>query len=304
MDLSIIIPINNEEKNIPLLYQQIKKVIGKYDYEIIYIEDGSTDNSFLELKKLRNKTDRVKIFQFTGNFGKAAGLSVGFREAKGDVVITMDGDLQDDPKEIPRFIKKLDEGYDLVSGWKFKRHDPISKTLPSKFFNWLTSKVSGVTLHDFNCGFKAYRKMVVKNVRLYGELHRYIPVLAFWKGFKIGEITVTHHARKHGKSYYGSERLLKGFFDLITVKFLTKFTKRPLHFFGRLGLLSMLAGFISGVVLLYEWLFLQAKIGDRPLLMLTVLLIVLGVQFISLGLLGELFTSSKEEKVVIRREIK
>jgi hypothetical protein len=215
----------------------------------------------------------------------------------------MDADLQDDPKEIPRFIKKLDEGYDMVSGWKFKRYDPISKTIPSKFFNWLTKVTTGVNIHDSNCGFKAYRKDVVKNVNVYGELHRYIPALAHWKGFSVGEIKVQHHARKFGKSKYGTKRLINGFFDLITVKFLSSFQSKPLHFFGIISLFCGLIGIISMVYLFYLKL-LGSSIGDRPLFLLSILSIILSIQFISLGLIGEMITfNSKKENYIIKEKI-
>ncbi len=306
LDLSVIIPVCDEEKNIALLHKKIVETLKKekLSYEILFIDDGSTDNTFAEIKKLRNKDDNVRVIEFMRNFGKAAALNHGFMHAQGDIVVTMDGDLQDDPKEIPRMIKKINEGYDLVSGWKQKRKDLPTKKITSFFYNRLTSFICGVHLHDFNCGFKAYRRIVVKNIKVYGELHRYIPVLATWKGFRVTEIPVEHHSRKFGHSKYGAGRIIRGFFDLLTVKFLTKFTKRPLHFFGSIGLFCIIPGIIIGGYLSYLRFGLNEKIGDRPLLLLTILLIILGVQFISLGLLGELFTSSKDEHIVIRREIR
>jgi len=290
-NLSIIIPVYNEGENIFELYNELSGNLLQLNktYEIIFIDDGSTDNTFEEIKNIND--DKVRIVQFQRNYGKAAALSCGFKKAEGDIVITMDGDLQDDPKEIPRFLEKLNE-YDMVSGWKFKRHDPISKTLPSKFFNKLTRFLTGVNINDFNCGYKAYRNYVVKNISVYGEFHRYIPVLAHWKGYTVGEIKVEHHPRIHGKSKYGIERLLKGFLDLITVTFLMMYKKRPLHVFGGIGFTFGLSGTVICMYLLSLWI-MGTTIGDRPLLMLGILFMVIGVQFISLGLIGELITNSR-----------
>jgi|PlaIllAssembly_1097288.scaffolds.fasta_scaffold02037_1 glycosyltransferase involved in cell wall biosynthesis len=292
VDLTIIIPIHNEEDNINLLYQKLKSTLSalKLNYEIIIVDDGSTDSSYEKIFRLHDQDPAVRIIKFRKNFGKSTALNAAFRHAKGEIVITMDGDLQDDPEEIPRFITKIQEGYDLVSGWKYPRLDPITKTLPSKFFNKLTCLILGVDLHDFNCGFKAYKHVVVKNLQLYGEMHRYIPALAAWNGFKITEIKVAHHPRHSGKSKYGFSRFIKGGLDLITVKFLTNYASRPLHVFGLPGLLSLILGSVIGIYLSYLRFFEDAKIGDRPLLILSVLLIVLGLQFISIGLLGEMIT--------------
>ncbi len=236
-NLSVVIPVLNEGINIPELYSNLKKVLDNLNlgYEIFFIDDGSTDNTYNIIDELHKKDEYVKLIQFRKNFGKARALSMGFKHAKGDIVITMDGDLQDDPEEIPNFINKINEGYDVVVGWRFWRKDRITKKLISKIFNKLTESLTEIGIHDFNCGFKAYRKEVTKNIEIYGELHRYTPVLANWKGFRIGEIKVKHHARKHGKLKYGSSRLVKGFLDLLTVKFLMSFTKKPLHLFGTLG---------------------------------------------------------------------
>lgn len=305
MDISIIIPVYNEQDNIAELYAQLKKVLdpaGK-SYEIIFVDDGSKDSTLKKIEELNKKDRKVKLIAFTRNFGKAYALMAGFRESKGNIVFTMDGDLQDDPKEIPRFIAEMNKGYDLVNGWKFKRHDPITKTLPSKFFNWITRKVTGVDVHDSNCGFKAYKRKVIQNIKIHGELHRYIPALASWKGYKVGEIKVEHHPRIHGKSKYGVERLMKGFLDLITIRFLTKYTRRPLHFFGPIGILSILLGVIAGAYLTWGW-FMGIGIGNRPLLFLAILLIVVGVQFISLGLLGEMIANiDRKEDYVIKKKL-
>jgi glycosyltransferase involved in cell wall biosynthesis len=300
--LSIVIPTYNEEKNIPMLYKELKSVLDKYQYEIIFVDDGSFDNTFNIIKSVAQKDKKVKLISFKRNYGKSAALSAGFENAKGDIIITLDADLQDDPKEIPRFIEKINQGYDLVSGWKFKRKDSLTKIISSRFFNFLTSMLTKVKIHDINCGFKAYKKEVVKNINIYGELHRYIPVLAFWKGYKIGEIKVEHHPRMYGKSKYGATRLFKGFLDLITVKFLMSYGKRPLHLFGLIGLLCFLLGVILGIYLTYLW-FIGKGIGSRPLLMLAVLLVVLGVQFVSLGLLGEMVTSTSKKKDYTIKEI-
>ncbi|AAM31917.1 glycosyltransferase family 2 protein [Methanosarcina mazei] len=289
--LSIIIPVHNEEENILELYKSLYNIlslVGK-TYEIIYVDDGSTDDSFEKIKSIEDA--RVKVVRFQRNYGKAAALSCGFKKSKGDIVITMDGDLQDDPKEIPRFIEELDK-YDMVSGWKSKRYDPISKTLPSRFFNWLTRFITGVKINDFNCGYKAYHNYVVKNINLYGEFHRYIPALAYWRGYSVGEIEVEHHPRIHGESKYGVERLLKGFLDLITVTFLMMYKKRPLHMFGGIGFLLSFSGVFISVYLMFLWI-IGERIGDRPLLMLGILLTVIGAQFVSLGLIGELITNSR-----------
>ena len=299
MKISVIIPVMNEQDNVLELYKQLNPVLSKIGmHEIIFIDDGSTDKTANKIKEIKDKS--VRLVQFQRNFGKAAALSCGFKEAKGDIIVTMDGDLQDDPKEIPRFLKKL-EDYDMVSGWKYKRHDPLTKRIPSKFFNFLTRKMTKVNIHDSNCGFKAYKKDVVKGLNLYGELHRYIPALSHLKGYSVGEIKVEHHARKHGKSKYGAGRLLKGFLDLITVKFLMNYTKRPLHFFGSVGFALSSIGVLVCSYLACLWV-LGNPIGDRPLLMLGVLLVIMGVQFISMGLIGELITSAKKnDDYVVRK---
>lgn len=258
-------------------------------YEIIFVDDGSADNTFQEIKAIQDSNTRIVRFQ--RNYGKAAALSCGFKKSRGEFVITLDGDLQDDPEEIPRFLEKLKE-FDMVSGWKVKRQDPLSKTFPSKCFNKLTRLITGVKINDFNCGYKGYRKEVVKNIKLYGEFHRYIPALAHWKGYTVGEIEVKHHPRIHGKSKYGVERLLKGCLDLMTVTFLMLYKKRPLHMFGGIGMVLGFSGIAISIYLFLLWV-TGTGIGDRPLLMLGILLIVIGAQFISLGLIGELITNSR-----------
>ena len=291
LDLSIVIPVCDEGENVEELYDELHRVLSRLGkkYEIIFVDDGSIDDTFKKLQAIKDST--VKLIRFQRNYGKAAALSCGFRKSKGNIVITMDGDLQDDPKEIPRFLEKLEE-YDVVSGWKSKRQDPVSKTIPSKFFNALTRFITGVKIHDFNCGFKGYKNYVVKNIKLYGEFHRYIPALAHWKGYTVGEIEVEHHPRVHGVSKYGVERLFKGFLDLITVTFLNIYKKRPLHIFGGIGFLLIFSAIVISLYQVSLWI-KGIKIGDRPLLMLSILLMVIGVQFISIGLIGELITNSR-----------
>lgn len=292
-DISMVIPVYNEAENVPLLYRKLKDDLSSLDrtYEIIFIDDGSTDDTFAKLKEAQADDDRIRIIKFRRNFGKAAALNTAFRQVKGKVVITMDGDLQDDSAEIPKFLDKIDEGYDLVSGWKYPRNDPITKTAPSKVFNRLTCWMTGVNLHDFNCGFKAYKREVTDALHLYGELHRYTPVLANYYGFKIAEVTVRHHPREFGKSKYGAKRVIKGLLDLITVKFLTSYASRPLHVFGVPGILSLLVGFVIGLYLVILKYLRDIALTERPLLLLSILLILLGLQFFSIGLLGEMITS-------------
>jgi glycosyltransferase involved in cell wall biosynthesis len=249
---------------------------------------------------------RVKGIRFRRNFGKSSALSAGFKKAVGDIVITMDADLQDDPTEIPRFIEMINKGYDVISGWKKVRYDPLSKTLPSRFFNRITAWATGVDIHDFNCGFKAYRKEVVKSIEIYGELHRYIPALAYGKGFTVGEIVVTHHPRKYGRSKYGWERLFKGLLDLFTVVFLTRFFKRPMHIFGGTGAVMFVLGFIINLYLVIHKFLTDTPIGNRPLLTLGVLCMILGIQSLSLGLLGEMInniSSDRKEEYFILEEV-
>lgn len=296
--LSIVVPTYNEEESLEELYKKIienvhvcinKKLID--DFELLFVDDGSTDASVAEMIKLRKSDERIHIIIFRKNFGKAMALETAFKNVTGDIVITMDADLQDDPREINNFINKLDEGFDLVSGWKVNRLDPLEKRLPSKLFNKVTSKLSGLNLHDFNCGFKAYRREVVDSIDIYGEFHRYIPVLAYRKGFNIAEIPVHHNKRKFGKSKYGIERYLRGLFDSISVSFILKYYDRPMYFFGRIGILLFGIGFLICSILTIEWL-LGNAIGTRPLLILGVMLILIGVQFASIGLMGDMIVDA------------
>ena len=289
MKLTIVIPLYNEEESLSELYGRIAEALEPtgWDWDVLFIDDGSTDDSMTVLRALHEQHENVTVLSFGRNLGKSAALALGFREATGDVVVTMDADLQDDPAEIPKMVELIDAGYDLVSGWKKERHDPLSKRLPSKVFNGVTSAVSGLKLHDMNCGLKAYRRDVVKTIRVYGELHRYTPVLAHWSGFRVTETPVRHHAREYGTSKYGIERFMRGFFDLLTVLFLHRYVTRPLHLFGMVGSVLFTAGFAIGVYLTIIKLMGEA-IGRRPLLTLCILLMVVGVQFVSLGLLGEM----------------
>jgi glycosyltransferase involved in cell wall biosynthesis len=293
--ISVVIPLFNEAESIPELYRELTDVLSGMgtDYELLWIDDGSRDASLSILREHARQDPHVRVISFRRNFGKSAGLATGFRAARGEFVITMDADLQDDPAEIPQLLAKLNEGYDLVSGWKKKRHDPISKTLPSKFFNRVTGSLSGIRLHDFNCGLKAYRRDVVKDLPVYGELHRFLPVLAFKQGYRITEIPVHHRPRVHGKTKFGANRFLNGFFDLLTVLFISDYNRAPLHLFGSLGLLCAVAGLAINAYLSVGWL-QGAWIGNRPLLFLGVLLMVIGVQFFSFGLIAEKMVNMSE----------
>ncbi|MCK5421755.1 MAG: glycosyltransferase family 2 protein [Deltaproteobacteria bacterium] len=304
--ISVVIPLYNEEKSLAELHNRIILSLQSLssNYELIFVDDGSTDNSFSVIRDLHKKDDRVKAIRFRKNFGKASALSAGFKEAEGTTIITIDADLQDLPEEIPTLIKKMDEGYDLVSGWKFKRKDPLLRRIASRLFNFVTSFYTGVKIHDFNCGLKSYRREVIEEMELYGELHRYIPAIANWKGFKVGEVKVNHQPRIHGKSKFGSERYLRGLFDLLTVIMLTKYPEKPLHFFGLLGTILSLAGLAINIYM--AALRLSGKwISNRPLLLLGILLLILGIQFIFFGLMGELivFSSQKETSYTVKEKL-
>ena len=302
------IPLFNEEGSLKELHQQLRQTLNKMNirYELLFVDDGSTDRSYQILRDLKRMDHHIKIIRFRRNYGKSAALSVGFDKALGNTVITMDADLQDDPTEIPSLKRKIDDGYDLVSGWKKVRRDPITKTIPSRFFNFVTSRMSGVRLHDMNCGLKAYRREVVKTVKVYGELHRYIPVLAHWEGFRVGEIIVNHRPRKYGKTKFGIGRLWKGALDLLTVVFTTRYLRNPLHLFGLWGMLSFFAGLVIDGWLAVEWLRGMTSLSNRPLFIAGVLLMIVGVQFISIGLLGEMISKTRrtEEEYSIREFVK
>jgi glycosyltransferase involved in cell wall biosynthesis len=295
--ISVVVPVHNEERSVALLYDELRSALEALDveWEAIFVDDGSTDGTFAALTRLHSCAENVRVVRLRRNFGKAAALRAGFDQARGDTVVTIDGDLQDDPAEIPRLLAKLDEGFDLVSGWKTRRRDPLRRRVLSRIFNRVTGAFSGVHLHDMNCGLKAYRAEVVHGLRLYGELHRFIPVLAHYRGFRIAELPVNHRPREHGRSRYGVERYLRGFLDLLTVSFIGRYRHRPLHLFGGLGLIL---GAFGTAILVYLTVLkvLGNAIGHRPLLMLGVLLVVIGMQFFSLGLISEMITSHHEER--------
>ena len=298
---TVVIPLFNERESLVELHRQLTAVMERTfaGHELIFIDDGSTDGSIDALRELRVGDRRVKIISFRRNYGKSAALSDGFKAARGDVVITIDADLQDNPEEIPGLVAKLDEGYDLVSGWKLKRKDPITKTLPSRLFNLTTSLVSGIKLHDFNCGLKAYRGEVVKRISIYGELHRFIPVIAGWEGFRVAEKRVTHFERKYGRSKFGARRFLNGMFDLATVMFLTRRASTPFHFFGRVAFLFLAAGSLITLYFLVIWM-LGHGLRVRPLMVGGLVMIVIAIQIGSFGLLAELFTSRVERTFAYR----
>lgn len=291
MKLSFVIPVFNEQDSLKQLYSEIIENVKNYEYEIIFVDDGSTDNSFKVLQKLTSADSNVKLIKLRKNFGKSAGLNVGFEAAAGDIVFTMDADLQDDPKEIASFISKIEEGYDMATGWKVKRRDPISKTWPSKLFNKVTTNTFKLKLHDYNCGFKAYKKELINELDIYGEMHRYIPALAHALGFTIAEVPVHHRKREHGKTKYGSERYLRGFLDLLTVKLVTGYIHSPLYLFGRIGFGFGIVGFIIALYLSVMKLCFGQPLYNRPLLYLATLLMIIGLQFFSIGLLGELIVN-------------
>lgn len=296
IELSIVIPVFNEAPSLEHLHQQLTEVLRDLNrgYEIIFVDDGSTDASAEILEGLYLRDPRTKVIQFRRNFGKTAALAAAFRAVEGDIVVTMDADLQDDPTEIPKLLAQLNEGYDLVCGWKYHRHDPLSKRLPSKLFNRLTGLITGVKLHDFNTGLKVCHREVIEHLPLRGELHRYIPALAALQGYRIGEVPVQHHERRFGHSKYGLSRLLKGFLDLFTVIFLTRFMSRPLHLFGTVGVLLALPGFAIGLYITSLWFQFGNIQGRQPLLLMGILLILVGLQLFSSGLIGEMLITTQQ----------
>jgi len=303
---SVVIPLYNEEQSLEELHRRLTDTLATLSdrFEIIFVDDGSIDNSFAVIKNLHQRDSRVKAVRFRRNFGKSTALSAGFKKARGKIIVTLDADLQDLPEEIPSLMNKLEQGYDLVSGWKKKRKDSLIRKIASWLFNRVTSFFTGVKLHDFNCGLKCYRRELVDELALYGELHRYIPAIANWKGFRVGEVKVGHHPRMHGVSKFGSERYLRGLFDLLTVIMLTKYPEKPLHFFGLLGTILSLSGL--AINLYMAVLRISGKwISNRPLLLLGILLLILGVQFIFFGLMGELivFSSQKEKSYTLREQL-
>jgi glycosyltransferase involved in cell wall biosynthesis len=307
-DISVVIPVFDEEESLQELSDWISRVMQThgFSYEVIFIDDGSTDRSWEIITELSEASQQIKGLRFNRNYGKSAALHTGFKAAQGNVVITMDADLQDSPEEIPALYNMIaKDGYQLVSGWKKKRNDPLSKTIPSKFFNYATRKISGIPLHDFNCGLKAYQKSVIKNIAVYGEMHRYIPVIARWAGFrKIGEKPVEHHERKYGRTKFGFERFVRGFLDLLTITFVGRFAMRPMHFFGTLGIVSFLLGFVFTVKLFWDKIDsiyfsqvpLKRDIFQQPIFYLALVAVVIGVQLFVTGFLAELITRQSLSK--------
>jgi glycosyltransferase involved in cell wall biosynthesis len=301
MDVSIVVPLYNEEESLPELCGWITKVCegDNLSYEIILVDDGSTDTSWEVIERLTASNPHIKGIKFQRNYGKSAALNEGFKTAKGDVVITMDADMQDSPDEIPELRRMIiEDGYDLVSGWKKKRYDPITKTVPTKFFNGVTRRASGIQLHDFNCGLKAYKKKVVKSIEVYGEMHRYIPVIAKWAGFKkIGEKVVEHRARKYGTTKFGWERFINGFLDLATITFVSKFSKRPMHFFGLYGTLFFLVGFIMIIYLVVAKIIAaEFALTNRPSFYISMTTMIIGMQLFLAGFIGELISRNSPDR--------
>ncbi len=293
VEVSVVMPVLDEVESLPTLYRELSEVLERLGrpYELVFVDDGSRDGSFQTLEKLHRADDRVRVIQLRRNFGKAGALATGFRAARGQTIVTLDADLQDDPAELPRLLQRLEDGYDLVSGWKRDRQDPLSKTVPSRLFNRVTAWLTGLRLRDFNSGFKVYRREVVEELRLYGELHRFIPALAAWRGFRVDEVPVHHRPRRFGRSKFGSARFWRGSLDLLTVLFLTRYTRRPLHLFGGLGLVAWAGGGAINLYLVGLWLAGVRPIGNRPLLAFGILSMLAGLQFFCLGLLSELILS-------------
>ena len=313
--LSVIVPLFNERESLPELLGQLYSAMNEkelhdlfpepFSFEIIMVDDGSTDGSNTLIRSIIPSKPEVRLISFQRNFGKTAALSAGFLAASGDFVCTIDADLQDDPLAIKGMIKKLQEGYDLVSGWKQQRKDPLSKTIPSKLFNGVTRLFTGITIHDFNCGLKVYRREVTQRLELHGDMHRYIPVLAEWNGFRITELAVKHRARQFGSTKYGSSRFFSGLFDFLSVLFITRYLRRPMHFFGMAGLTSFLLGFVISLYVTLDKILLHKPVSNRPILFLGILLLILGVQLFSTGLLGEMLSTSasKESSFTVRETV-
>jgi len=295
--VSLVIPGINESESLGELAARIAKTLdGVLEYEILFVDDGSTDDSWKVINALHAKDERIRGYRLRKNFGKAMALAVGFEHARGEIIITMDADLQDDPADLPAFLAKIEEGNDVVVGWKVERLDPTNRLVLSRIFNGTVRRATGVKLHDMNCGFKAYRREVLRTIPLYGDLFRFIPAFAAWQGFLVAEVPIKHHARKYGASRYGLERILRGFFDLLSVMFLTRYSKKPMHLFGLIGLVLTTLGFLTEGYLTVLW-FLGHTIHDRPLLLLGALEIILGIQFFSTGLIGEFLTYQNQKRM-------
>tara|TARA_B100001971_G_C18232532_1_gene564867 strand:+ start:746 stop:1705 length:960 start_codon:yes stop_codon:yes gene_type:complete len=309
--LSVVVPLYNEDSNINILYKEIKKVLQKLnkEYEIIFVDDGSTDKGYEKLQEIYNSSEHVKIIKFRRNFGQSAAICAGFFNSKGEVIIVMDADLQNDPRDILKLLDKLNEGYDLVSGWRFNRNDPFSKRLSSKLANWMHKKLTGLKIHDSGCTLKAYKRESIKNLNLFGEMHRYIPALINLKGFKISEVKVNHRSRKYGRTKYGMSRLVHGFLDLLYIKFWSEFSTRPLHFFGYLGIIPIIIGLIIGIIKVVTLIILflnNEPVVVAPLLLFAVFLIIVGILFIIFGFLAEMnvrmnYSQTNQQKYEIEK---
>ncbi|HEX5133429.1 MAG TPA: glycosyltransferase family 2 protein [Candidatus Krumholzibacteria bacterium] len=299
MKISVVIPCYNEQESLPELHEKLEAVMAEMrcEYEYIFVDDGSTDRTVAVLRALREKSPRVNVISFRRNYGKSAALNVGFKAAEGDYVVTIDADLQDDPAEIPALLRRIEGGADLVSGWKTNRQDPVSKTLPSRLFNATTAAVTGIKLHDFNCGLKMYRREVTDAITVYGELHRFIPALAAWEGFRVDEVGVRHYKRKYGKSKYGARRFLNGVFDLTTTMFVTRRALNPLHFFGRISLVMFLLGLVPQVYFLIHWIGGNG-LRVRPIMLLGFVFIIVAIQIASIGLLAEMLSARSARDAV------
>ena len=297
VEVSVVVPLLNEQDNIRALYEQITQTLaGKYEYEVIFIDDGSTDNSFTVLSGLQKSDAKVRVIRFRKNFGQTAALSAGFDHSRGKIIIAIDADLQNDPADIPRMIEKLHEGFDVVSGWREKRHDnAVTRLLPSKIANWLIAKITGVELHDFGCTLKAYRREILEQINLYGEMHRFIPALASWSGARICEMVVNHRPRTAGVAKYGIGRTLKVVLDLITIKFLGSFSTKPIYIFGGLGLITAFGSLIGGLMVLYQKFISDLPMNRNPLLVLTAMMVTATIQFILMGLIAELLVRTYHE---------
>ena len=297
VDVSIVIPLLNEEQSLRKLTERIEASVDAWSYEIIFVDDGSTDDSWKVIQELEKEKPHVIGIRLQRNYGKSDALQAGFDRVNGTYIVTMDADLQDDPAEIPALVRVLEDGYDLVSGWKKVRHDPLTKTIPSRFFNMVTRMSTGIPLHDFNCGLKAYKREVIDSIYLYGELHRYIPLLAKWEGFsKITEKEVKHHPREYGETKFGLSRFMNGFLDLVTLLSVNRYFQRPMHLFGTLGVLFLIIGAFINLYMAYLKIFLNEPLANRPLLFLGILLVVIGVQFFSIGFLGEMINKGQVER--------